>query len=283
MSVCTTENEKHENHRKVCIFVSSSDKTKDVFKNVIASYETYWGKCCYRKYAGLNSHDVEITRHFTIIIAKTNGWRRELLEQIRLLPSEVSNILLMLDDFLLLSPVNVERLDLLIDQALINGFNYLRLVPMSAAFIFHLIRLLKNSLGKKDYEEIPETEEYFSSLQPALWKRDHLVSMLELPGTIWEFETKGVPNAKHYAITHAPPIRCIHVVEKGEWMPDALLRFKCLGLPFSPGDRSQRPPIEILLIWFRRFKFAIIGYTGIRIRKILEMRYSKTNSKDCSQ
>ena len=275
MSACTPKNEKHKNHHKVCVFVASSDNTKDVFRNVIASYEIYWGKCRYPKFVGLNSYDEEIARRFTIMTAPPDGWRAELLEQIRLLPCEITHILLMLDDFLLLSPVNDERLDYLIDKALQIGFIYTRLVPMSSALLFRLIRRLKNRLSGKVFDEIPRRKEYFSSLQPALWNRDHLVAMLELPGTIWEFETQGLPHAKHYAITHTPPIRCVHIVEKGRWMPDTLLRFKYQGLPFMPGGRPLRPSIEIPLLWWHRFKFAIIGYTGVRARRMLGLAMPK--------
>jgi hypothetical protein len=277
MNVSKLKGVMDSNYRRVCIFVASSDNTKDVFKNVMASYGKFWVDCRYRKYLGLNSHDEEINNQFTIITVQPDGWRAELLGQIRLLPSDISHILLMLDDFLLLSPVDGTRLDSLIDEALKKGYNYTRLVPMYSALLIRLIRRFKSSVSGKVFEEIMKNEVYFSSLQPALWQREHLVAMLELPGTIWEFEAQCLPNARHYAISHTPPIICQHVVEKGKWMPDALLHFKCLGLPFILGGRPKRPSIEIPLVWCRRFKFAIIGYTGVRVRRMLAMASTKAS------
>jgi hypothetical protein len=245
----------------------------------MASYDKFWRNCRYRKYVGLNSNDAEIVSSFNIMAAPVDGWRSELLTQIQSLPGDVTHVLLMLDDFLLLSPVNEVRLDYLVAQAADKNIDYLRLVPMTSALIFRILRQVKNRLLGREFETIAPDTPYYSSLQPTLWKREHLLAMLELPGSIWDFENQSLPGANHYAITHSPPIRCVHVVEKGEWMPDAALRFRRLALIFTPGIRQMRPPREIPLLWYRQAKFALIGYTGLRARRILGILTSGTHGK----
>ncbi|QCI79234.1 hypothetical protein E6W36_05685 [Hankyongella ginsenosidimutans] len=84
-----------------CLFVASSDRTRDVFDQVYAGFGKLWPYCPWPRYVGLTTAVPEASLHgFTPIATGVEcGWRGELNAQIQQLPPEISHIILMLDDF----------------------------------------------------------------------------------------------------------------------------------------------------------------------------------------
>jgi len=200
------------------------------------------------------------------VTAPVQDWRHELFAQISRLPPAYKYVLLFLDDFFLFSRVNTPRLLMLLDKAIRTDIRYLRLVPISRALLPSLTHAVTKAFHPVDFEIIPERQPYYSSLQVAFWNREHLTAMLGLTGSIWDFEHQNIPGAPHYAVAGKPPLRYVHVVEKGKWGPGVARLFKAAGLPFTPGERGQLPAINLVRVWLNRLKFQLIGYSVIRLK-----------------
>jgi hypothetical protein len=130
-------------------------------------------------------------------------------------------------------------------------------------------------LGKKisrifhpsEFEEIEAGAPYHASLQVALWERDHLRNMLKNISDIWNFEHSYIPGVKHFAIVGAPPIRYLHVVEKGKWQPHTGSLFERAGLVFDPSTRPMHAVRHRYTLWVNKLKFAVLGYSIFKLRR----------------
>lgn len=253
----------------LAIVVSSSDPTRDVFERVFAHFGSVWPQCPYSRYVGLSSEIAD--RHlfgFEVLPARRrDGWRPELAAQIRALPPEIDFVLLLLDDFLLLGPVSQRSVEQALRLAVDGRWAYLRLKPVERSIWVTGLRKLAAWLGGKPAVRLQRSEPYYSSLQAAIWRRDHLLRCLEQPGSIWEFEHFVPPGADHYALTSgALPYR--HVVEKGVWRAYAPQLFARLGVPFEPGRRPIRPSGDLLRFRWEQCKFGMLGYVGPKLKRI---------------
>lgn len=261
-------------HNNIVVFVASSDNTADVLRQVSPSWLQFWPDCPYPIYVGLNSPIPDLPPRFQPIYAPKAGWRDEVRAQIAQLPASISQIVLVLDDFLFLQPVDQARFARLAQQALSEQIPYLRLIPQLRAWVPRQIEALRRSLGKlPPYERIGQDMPYYSSLQIALWQKSHLLEMLALPGNIWDFENQRIPKIQHYAVYGESVIRYVHVVEKGKWGHYAPELFQQIGLPLEMGKRAQHSAGMHRTMWINRLKFEVYGYAWLRLKKRLIGRY----------
>lgn len=250
----------------VGILVSSSDRTKDVFERVFAAFEKRWPDCPWPRYAGFTSPGAAGEPHaFTRIGADgPSGWRGELATQVARLPPSVEYVMLFLDDFLLLRRVDTKRVEAIVRQAIASGNAYTRLRAPERSVPVSLWRGILRRLGGQELVELGRDEPYFSSLQIALWRRDHLLRSLEQSGSIWEFEHQVLPGARHYAVARSV-IDYRHLVERGEWRAYAPRLLRRAGVAFEPGQRKVRARRDDAAHVWQRLKFGVIGYSGMRL------------------
>lgn len=250
--------------RDICVFISSSDNTRDVFMQTSSSFERFWPDCNYPIYVGMNTPiPGTVSERFSFIYADVSEWRVELMHQLAQIPERY--LILFLDDFVLLEMVDTISLSHVVQYGIDHDIPYLRLVPVSRAWIPGKIHQLIHALSHRQVERIPLEQPYYSSLQVALWRKDHLMACLANEGTIWDFEHRKIPEIKHYAVVK-PVIRYIHVIEKGKWQPYARMIIERGGSRFRPGKRQQLGLASYLRWYWSKFKFSIIGYSGIRLR-----------------
>lgn len=258
----------------MAVFVASSDNTADVLRQVGPSWLKFWPDCPYPIYVGLNSPMADLPPRFQPIYAPKAGWRDEVRAQIAQLPNALSHIVLVLDDFLFLGPVDQARLGQLAARAMDAPLPYLRLIPQQRAWLPRQIEGLRQRMGQLPlYERIGQDMPYYSSLQIALWQKTHLLAMLALPGNIWDFENQRISKVQHYAVYGAPVIRYVHVVEKGKWGHYAPGLFQQIGLPLAMGQRTQHSAGMHRTMWLNRMKFEVYGYAWLRLKKRLIGRY----------
>lgn len=262
----------YENPTTLALFVASSDNTRDVFKMVGQSFSRYWPNCIYPKYLGLNTTDgAPDFPGFTPVLAPVGGWRQELHAQITQLGEEY--VLLLLDDFFLLAPVNEIRIGHLVSLAAEQDIDYLRLIPLEGSWAVKRLARLVSRLRGEEVVPVPSGMPYFSSLQAAIWRREHLLDMLgSYPEKmIWNFEHHALPGRKHFAVAYASPIRYEHLVEKGQWLPHARSRLIRHGIKPFCDARPAWPRTYRLRQYFSKFVFGLIGYSWMKAkRKIRE-------------
>lgn len=258
---------KEKRKNAVCVFVASSDATRDVVSTVSPSFEKHWPDCPFPLYVGINSPVQGLPSRFQAVYAPADRWQNELCRQLVQLPPGITHILLFLDDFLILSPVDTRRVMFLVDRGVEDKISYLRLIPPSRALCPAIGKKMISFFNPVLYERIRDRAPYYSSLQVALWERAHLLDTLGLAQDIWDFEHICRAGDPHYAIVKHPPIRYRHTVEKGEWMADAGSLFRSSGLPFDPSGRGSRPPADRIRFLLNRVKFALIGYAVFRFKR----------------
>lgn len=248
----------------VCVFVASSDRTRDVLDRVFAHFDRIWPDCPYARFVGLTTLPAsKQVLGFTVIAADSEtGWRQELAEQISKLPAEFDRVLLLLDDFLFLRKIDTPYVEACVHEAITQDMPYLRMKPLERSWIVRLARSLFAPVTIA--EKLSRNEVFYSSVQAVVWKKEHLLWCLERPGSIWDFE-HILPPVDHWAVRRAAlPYR--HIVEKARWMADAPALFRQAGLPFDPGARAVWP-WRVGLEWrLGRIKFGLLGYFGMKVK-----------------
>lgn len=264
-------NSRNSGHRTlgdvICVFVSSSDPTRDVFEKVFAHFDRMWPGCPFPRFVGLTTRAAgNLANGFVIVPAiRGHGWREELAAQIESLPASIGHILLLLDDFLLLQPVNGGAIAGAAEIAAERNLAYLRLIPPARGAIMASFRYALSRLTGEQCRRLPSSEPYYSSLQAAIWRRDHLLKCLKEPGSIWDFE-HFVPNGEaHWAVTRRL-LHYRHVVQRSVWRAYAPQLFARVGLTFERGARPIRSRLDILYFMWEIWKFAIFGYAKMRLK-----------------
>lgn len=255
---------------KIAVLVSSSDNTRDVFDRVYARFDRLWPDCPWPRYVGLTRMPQEptINGFRPVAAGEEAGWRHELRRQVAELPSDITHILLMLDDFLLYERVDTAAIENFCTAAMARGVPYARLQPVSRSLLVSAVRRIWAWASGREMHPLSSSEPYYSSLQSTLWRRDHLVACLTLPNSIWDFEHIVPLGGGHYASTQHL-LRYRHVVERGKWLNDAAAIFRRAGLDFEPGQRSTHNTVYGLHWLKRRIRFALIGFTVVRLKRAL--------------
>lgn len=250
----------------VAVFVSSSDNTADVFEAVFPSIKKFWPDCSFPIYAGFN--EATPFGDFQPVRAQVAGWRKELRTQISLVNEDI--ILLLLDDQLLLAPVRTERLLQCLRIMTDHDLDYLCLLPPPDSYWVRALRWFGRQMGREGVLiTLDPDRPYVSSLQIAFWKRSHLLAMLDLPGSIWDFENQFRPGSKHAAISTDPPFTYVHCVEKGRYGAVAPQLFRRAGLPFLPGNRPCEPAWRKYYGYYICLRFGLLGYAVVRFKRAL--------------
>ena len=248
----------------VALLIASCDRNRGVLAQTAEAFRRRWPDCPFPRYVGINN-PVAAPPGFKALAAPAKGWRAELRAQVASLPAR--RVLLFLDDFLLLRPVDTTRVLCLAERALCENWAYLRLVPPSGALAVVALRRLAARFKGADVCVIPGHLPYPSALQVAIWDRDYLLEQLGGSGSIWDFEHQAA-RRPHLAVTR-PALCYLHLVERGMWLPHAprLLRqangrFDAAGRPvLGPGARLRR--------WGRKARFALLGYSVMRARRMV--------------
>ncbi len=174
-------------------------------------------------YVGLNSCQSfarsVVRRH---ILARLPEWRREFGQQ--LMQIEQDYVIVMLDDFLIQAPVDDDRLAHLVESAACLNLNHLRLVPLGRS---SLVRAPRAGAAPAEISPgIQKVRERHRPIQPCRLRftQERLLSMLDKPLSIWEFERQCIREASHCAIGDSPPIA---YRSSGRERPLAALRPRC--------------------------------------------------------
>jgi hypothetical protein len=239
----------------VAVVIWSSDSRKDVLKRVLPSLFEYWPDCPYPIYVGLNS-EYWIAPNVTTLVAPPSEWRTECSLQLAQIPENY--LIMMLDDFLLRKSVDQTNISSIIAKAREMKLSYLRMVPLGKSLPARLLGLcLPRSLAS--FELMKENSSFYCSMEIALWSKAHFLSLLESPGSIWDFEHLKPCGVAHYAVTRPAPIVYTHLVEKGLWLPYSSRLLKQAGLPHELGARSVRENWASVRIWLTTALAFIFG------------------------
>lgn len=238
------------------VFICSSDSRRDVLDRILPSVLKFWPDCPYPIYVGLNSHDRPLPGG-TPVLAPASEWYREYTLQLAQVAEDY--LIVILDDFLIGAPVDQSRLAGLVEDALTLNLAYLRLLPLGRSLPARLTGWRPPEL-KPGIERIRARRPFYSGLQIAIWRKQHLQSMLQKPLSIWEFEHQCIPGSVHCALKDRPPIVYRHLIERGCWLPDARSLLQRAGLPTELGDRPVWPNSRYARRFLDQVRWVVLGY-----------------------
>jgi hypothetical protein len=247
---------RESDHSSLAVFICSSDSRLDVLTRVLPAQLALWADCPYPIYVGLNS-PVEVSPLVKTLVASPSEWRLETASQIAQLPQR--HVIMMLDDYLILKPVDQARLAAYAAIAVNQNLPYLRLLPFRQSIFQQISR---SSSTSKCFSLIPKGRPFYSGLQIAIWQKDHLISLLAQHGSIWQFEHITPRHQNHYVIHEEPPIRYSHLVEKGRWQPYARRLLASVNLSADLGKRPVWPAWMHIRLAVDEAKFLLLGYAN---------------------
>lgn len=250
---------------RFCVLVNSSDQARDIFEIVYANSDTIWRGCDWPRFVGFTTPSPNLYGFSTVATNGTGGWREQLGAQLDQLPPQIEYVMRLEEDFLFLSPIDGERLDVIANEMLRRDLAYVNLSPVSRSLVGSFFEIVRRGLSRKLLRPLSIHEPYYSSLTPAIWKRSYLRDLLRRPGNIWEFE-HIVTDRRHYAVWQ-PVLRFDALVSKGKWLPRAPKQLARQGLSLSSSQREFKSA-ELRLRGLRqRISFALFGYFSLRLRQ----------------
>jgi hypothetical protein len=260
---------------KTVVFVVSCEKTVDVLEHFFLGFQLYCKNVDFPIYVGCN-HVPSDSKFSGIqfISAPKSNWKDETIFQLKALKIEnpnVSNVILILDDFIIKKNLDFERLKSIVEFVENNQLKYLRIKRLEGSIINLFSQYLRKIPINKDDNifEIPKSHPYYSSLQIAIWEYDYLISSLQKCKNIWDFELQSDSLFNHYSI-YKDVFSYRHIVEKGKW--EIYAKSYCekyIGF-FNVGERSTRNVNLLGSVYnmLRRLKFMFLGYLFSRKFKL---------------
>lgn len=256
--------------------ICSCEKTKDVAKHMLHSLEKFSTRNDYSIFIGCDSNDELDESLFNYIQTPQKNWKTETLyqlERIKILNPNLKYILLLLDDFIFKSVIDITLLENLFKSVKEKEIKYLMLKPTSDNFLNHFVNSIKAvPLTKStNFYKVRKNHPYYFSLQAAIWDIDYLIENVKKCDDIWAFENMKLTNVNHYALTE-PALNYQHIVEKGEW--DFNAKEICLNSIgyFEPGNRKFRTKnfYILFLLYIRNISFFIFGYSIMQLKNKLK-------------
>lgn len=238
--------------------VSAPIQNFDILKFHSILLKRYWSNCPYTTIAVLNI-DNNTLDNYEEIVAQLDydriiyaGEKANAVSRLKYALQQITTdyIFLSLEDFLLYSKVNTDR----INELLIH-------MKKREAVLFSLFPSLSHDSSFLDEDAlikaIPPYTAYRYTFQAGIWKKDFLLQLLKNYKNIWELERKagfdeiGQENlVLKTEYTGYPYIEC---VRRGKWMPEGLLLLanECLYPDFTRRNAASA---------FDMLKFALRGF-----------------------
>ena len=255
------------------IFLNTCDKNQDVCKYFLIAFEKYWSNNSLTKFAGVNYHDNDVKQYgFVPVKSSQSNWKEETLfqlKQIKIIAPEITNLIVFLDDFILSTAVDNQKILELVNNIKNEDIKYIRLKCVEEGFFYKILNYLTKKIkwGCTKGIRIRNNHPYYSSLQVAIWDIDYLIMCVQECSSIWDFETSKPYHLPHYSV-YNNLLNYRHIVEKGQWEIDANSYCKnYLGF-FVQGKRPIRNLsfIEQLRFHTRKPVFFIFGYLIVKLK-----------------
>lgn len=252
-----------------CILVASSDRARDIFEITFQNSDAMWRQCGWPRYAGFTSRHADLHGFVGLAANAPADWRGELGDQLDRLPDHIRYVLLLIEDFLITSPVDGRQLQAMADHVRDHDLAYVRLVPLTRNLFGRLVEAVRRMIDKRPLRVFRCSEPYYSAVEPAIWRRDYLRAKLRNPGTIWEFEREVGPE-QHHAVWE-PIVNYKPLVGRGMWYPEAPRLLAQQGYSLDGSTRPRQTAAPMLRRLRERIVFNLLGYLSFRLRRRFNM------------
>lgn len=182
-----------EENSKVSIVVLSFDKYKDTWDPFFKLLEKNWIEMKFDVYLVTNFEEYNNYKKLKIIkTGKEISWKNRTIKALETV--ETDYVLLLLEDYFIKEKIHLDDLENIFKNIIKNKYKYTRLVNNP----FNILDIFKS---KKKLYSINKNEEYGVNLQPSVWNREYLLSILKLMEgtTAWEFEKHFLDKVNLYS------------------------------------------------------------------------------------
>lgn len=221
------------------VFIDSFDGYSDVWNAFFEIFNRFWNDCVFPKYLVTNNLSYLNRNVRTIKTGDEINWfirTKKALESI-----EEEYILFMLEDYFLSRKINNNDFFKILDYMKKNDIYYYRLSPSN----------LKKQENKYIYN-IPKNQKYAISLQPAIWKRETLINIIDsMPNakTAWDFEIyftkkyhQNLPENEFIdgiCYDSRDILGYKNGILQGKWIRDTLNYYKKINININIGNRKK--------------------------------------------
>ena len=220
----------------VPVLVVSCDAYSDLWRPFFALFQQRWPDCPFPVYLGTNEQTFDHPRVTVLHSGPDRGWSLNLRHMLDDLGTDY--VILFLEDFFLLRPVETDRFVKLVQIGVEHSVGCLRIYS-----ILPPPHPLHDRPGLGGFEA---GDPYRVTLQVSLWRVETLHRLLHPGLTPWQFEVIGTRLSGSFVEpfwgVYRPPVVYDHVIEKGRWKPSGLALCKEVGLEI---DLSRRPAFTV--------------------------------------
>jgi hypothetical protein len=260
---------------RFCVLVTSSDRARDIFEIVFQNAETIWRDCDWPRYVGFTSKHPDMYGFKALAAKRPSNWQGEVGDQLDSLPDEIEYVMLTFEDALFLSPVNGAALNAIADLMIRENLSYVSLLPLRRNLPGLILEYFRRRLSTHPLRQLSFSEPYYTSVAAAIWKRSYLRSLLQRPGSIWDFEHM-VTNERHYAVWK-PVVDQDQIVTRGKWDRQARRQLARQGLSLANSNRDFRTLRSYIRDIRERIVFQAVGFLSFRIRRRLNRISHRVN------
>ena len=272
-------------NNKMSIMIIGYDGYSDLWNTCISLIKKFWDDCPYEILFINNVKDVSWDGVKTIHAGLEAEWSRKV--QIGLQNTSSNYICLLLEDFFVGSRICTTDVEMLLKIMIDNKTDYMKLVDMNEP-----IKSREDSIIEcKDIHRIKNSDYYGISLQPSIWNRAYLISLLGTDNyNAWIFEKNRVDESDSKDDTYRKNalfdtrniLNIKHGVIRGKLLPGTIQYFTEIGIPLNI-DREIMPKTDYIKIRAVAFAKNIVPKRiRKRIKEILRnngMKFLSTESE----
>ena len=215
----------------VALTVISFDGYADIWDTFFICLNRFWKDRLYKTYLITNNAEPFYENVSVIKTGQEISWSRRTRNALKEIDAEY--ILLFLEDYLIDSTVDNEKVNSAIEYMKSNDIDFLRIAPIP-----------KLKSGDEFAVQIDKKQLYGVNLQAAVWKKSYLLRLLgDDDFSAWEFEARqkfGSPkriDGKCFA-TNDYVIHYLNGIIQGKWYIRTVDAFKSMGIDIPLGDRG---------------------------------------------
>ena len=255
------------------VLVTSCDAYQDVERPFIAPFRKYWPDCPFELVLVTETADCpdsEANRdapRFDRIHATGKGknWCQMLAEALTQI--ETPYVLLLMNDYLLTSPVDTLGFQRRLAQAKMFDAANLRLNPNPKGRI---------SWRGSDLLEYPKNTAYCVTCQTGIWNKSYLMKLADQNRSAWEFERLGSfmvgDEPRPLLVTREKEFPFIDAVHKGYWEEAGIELCRRNGIPIDFTARLRQPLHVKAREGFKSLIFAVFPWTlVVRIQNLFNI------------
>jgi hypothetical protein len=258
-----------EFNKELTVLVTSCDAYRDVETPFLRLFRKYWSDCPFEVVlvAETQRENIDTSLSFDRVISTGFGknWCQMLAEALENITTPY--VLMLMNDYLLDSPVDIDVIRRRLSQILKFDAANLRLNPNPPGQI---------KWQDTDLLEYPKNIAYCVTCQTGIWNRNYLLNLAKRNKSAWEFERYGsfmVGDEKRpLLVTPTKEFPFVDAVHKGCWEKFGVEVCKRNGIELDFSVRGL-PSLKVRVReWLKGLVFAIFPWTLIvRIQNLFDI------------